>query len=87
LAVFYYTEIHELIGQPSWIDVIVDGKRSNILLHSLLAWDYLCHVLRTTHNSIIFVNPQYRLGPTVFCDAAENPMTVQIFVLLEQQDL
>ena len=77
LALIYRLEAHEEIGSPMWLDVIVDGKRTSMPTHSIVAFDMLLHILRTTSGAVaIHVPPTIPAEPVVVDEQQQGIATV-----------
>jgi hypothetical protein len=57
IAAFYQMELARSMHSPSWLDCIVNGKRSAIYTESLVVWHYVLHMLRTCEGPVLFTNP------------------------------
>ncbi len=50
----YFLEIHESMGSPEWLDVVLGRKRSGFPVHSRLAWDCVFQQIKRTADPIAF---------------------------------
>ncbi len=78
LAGLYHLEVHEVLGQPAWLDVVANGKHSALPTQSLVAWDYLVHLLRTTSVPLALIHPKATTRAPLIVDAAGGALPSQV---------
>jgi len=80
LAAFYHLEVHEHLGRPAWVDLLVEGKRSALPTHSLLAWSHALHLLRAAAGPAALLAPRRVPVPAPVRDAAGRALPAQLII-------
>jgi hypothetical protein len=79
LALLYHLEIHEELGAPAWIDVIADGKRTSMPTHSVVAFEFLLHLMRTTTITMFVHVPRPVAAESIIVDEHQEGIAAVIF--------
>ncbi|RUW26824.1 hypothetical protein EN858_30200 [Mesorhizobium sp. M4B.F.Ca.ET.215.01.1.1] len=86
LASIYLCEIHELLGHPTWVDFLLEGKRSGAPVSSILTFDWLLAKLRRVNSTVSIAAPRRITCSALVQDTYGRAIPSQVYLRKEMPD-